>query len=195
MPKILNVNKKYRTYEWLFNEYIVNKKPSREIALIVGCDRKTIDQWLNKVNIPKRGFGGSRGIKSKEWLIEQYIKTVHRWMIKYNIHRRSLSKSQSGSKSHFWRGGGHESKSSKYVFVYDKSHPFARHNGYIYEHRIVVEKKIGKYLTKIEVIHHINFKRNDNRSENLYLFATHKEHMCYHSQYRNGKAKLLKSNI
>ena len=49
-------------------------------------------------------------------------------------------------------------------------HPFATKSGYIREHRLVMEKKIGRFLQPNEVVHHINGNRQDNRVENLQLF-------------------------
>src|ERR1035437_6948160 len=97
MPKILQVSSEYRTYKWLYQKYWIEKLPSQKIADIVGADRKTIDQWLAKNKIQKRGFNGSLGKPTNEWLIEEYIenkkslndiakivnqdrKTVHRWL-------------------------------------------------------------------------------------------------------------------
>ncbi|KZS63070.1 hypothetical protein A4G28_04350 [Mycobacterium ostraviense] len=60
------------------------------------------------------------------------------------------------------------------------SHPDADSRGYVYEHRIVMEQKIGRRLTKTEVVHHINHVRDDNRPENLMLFASHSEHLRHH---------------
>jgi flagellar basal body rod protein FlgC len=66
--------------------------------------------------------------------------------------------------------------------VQQPNHPNANEKGYVQEHRLVVEKFIGRYLTKEEVVHHINANKEDNTIKNLMLFSTHKKHMQFHTK-------------
>lgn len=85
-----------------------------------------------------------------------------------------------GPKSYGWRGGRYTTKRDKYVYIYCPDHPFAKRGGqggggYVLEHRLVMEKHIGRYLTKKEDIHHVNGKKDDNRIKNLML-VSHQKH-------------------
>ena len=63
-----------------------------------------------------------------------------------------------------------------YKLIRMTSHPF-NNGGYIREHRLVMEKYIGRYLKRGEVVHHKNHNRLDNRLENLELMTNSSLHM------------------
>lgn len=53
---------------------------------------------------------------------------------------------------------------------------------WIFEHRLIMENKLGRCLNEEESIHHLNRNRKDNRIENLMLFPSHKEHIKYEKE-------------
>ena len=56
-----------------------------------------------------------------------------------------------------------------YVMVFQKGHPRCNKN-YVFEHILVMEKYIGRYLTKNENVHHKNGVKNNNSVNNLELW-------------------------
>lgn len=54
-----------------------------------------------------------------------------------------------------------------YVLIWDPEHPNKTQKGWQFEHRLVVEQSLGRYLTSAEQVDHINQNKADNRIENL----------------------------
>lgn len=87
-----------------------------------------------------------------------------------------------------WRGGRFVHPGG-YVYAYAPDHPNRNAHGYVYEHRLVMEQKLGRLLTREERVHHINSVKDDNRPENLELIANQGEHSRLHEgQRRRAKA-------
>lgn len=75
-----------------------------------------------------------------------------------------------------WTGGRMLDKDG-YVLLWMPGHPEENNNGYVREHRIVMARTLGRPLRPGEVVDHRNDVRDDNRPENLRLFASNAEHL------------------
>lgn len=71
-----------------------------------------------------------------------------------------------------------------YSRVYCPDHPACDSGGHILLHRLIMEHHLKRYLTGVEVVHHINGDPRDNRVENLEVCASQSEHMKKHSKHR-----------
>lgn len=98
--------------------------------------------------------------------------------------KMSLSHAEvNGENNPNWKGG-RTKDSYGYILIYKPEHPNCTKAGYVLEHRLIMEQHLDRYLTKIEVVHHKNEIRYDNRIENLRLFKNKTEHTKYHKKLR-----------
>jgi hypothetical protein len=83
---------------------------------------------------------------------------------------------RSGALHPDWKGG--RKMVGRYLYVWTgKEHPMATKAGYVSEHRLAMSRKIGRYLSPEEVVHHIDGNPLNNAIENLELFASNAEHL------------------
>ena len=103
-----------------------------------------------------------------------------------------------GEKNVNWGGG--RTKAKGYILVYEPNHPYSGKRNRIFEHRLIMEKKIGRYLYSYEVVHHINGIKDDNRIENLKLLPSNEHNKKVQEIYQENiklkqKIKELESLI
>lgn len=126
--------------------------------------RDQILEWvkdgLTAAEIARRVGVGRRHLR--RFLDDRELQTV-RW-------------SAAGANNPAWRGGRQVDKHG-YVLLHRPDHPHANRHGYVREHRLVMEKQIGRYLLPTEVVDHIDGNTGNNTPENLRLFASNKEHL------------------
>ncbi len=101
----------------------------------------------------------------------------------------SWNKGIKGKESSTWRGGRNYTGSG-YIEIYKPNHPF-NVRGYVREHRLVMEKKLGRHLTKEEVVHHINRIKTDNRIENLKLFISCGKHTHFEWRKKASRCQFI----
>lgn len=91
--------------------------------------------------------------------------------------------SRLGKKSNCWKGG--VKRGNGYIFLYTPHHPYAK-KYYVLEHRLIMEKTLGRFLNPNELVHHINGIMDDNRIKNLVLI-TRPEHISLHHKGKHTR--------
>jgi hypothetical protein len=97
----------------------------------------------------------------------------------------SAREKMTGANNHAWKGGvtyfrKHGNYSPiKYVHCPTDFLAMARKDGYVMEHRLCVAQALGRPLERAETVHHVNHDPQDNRLENLMLFASNRDHKLY----------------
>lgn len=79
-----------------------------------------------------------------------------------------------------WSGG--KSYSGGYVKIRDPLNIMRDARGYVWEHRLVMARHIGRPLTRTEVVHHIDGNKQNNDISNLMLFASQALHIAHHTE-------------
>lgn len=77
-----------------------------------------------------------------------------------------------------WKGGKYRHLYG-YILAYAPGHPYQVRN-YVNEHRLVIEKRIKRFLSPQEIVHHIDGNKSNNRLSNLIAFTSRSAHLRFH---------------
>ena len=181
----------------------------QQIGERIGCSTGTVKHHLRRQGID------ARPLKKIDWPVEQMRhwyevdrltlqqiadrlgekqKVVNKVAKRHGFQMRRTGP-ESGEGHPEWKGGRIVNKDG-YIQVYMPEHP-GRKGKYVLEHRLVMEKHLGRYLLPNEVVHHKNGVKDDNRIENLEVFQSNAEHLAETLKGKcpnwtpEGRAKLL----
>ena len=146
------MNKKlYEDKDWLHQKYWKEEYSLDDIGKMCNVTAGTIRTHMIEL-----------GLKTRSKVEGQRTKRT----------RDKIGNANRAEKSARWRGG--RSATGGYIRVYSPNHPYKLRmgSGYVSEHRLVMEKHLGRYLHPWETVHHKNGITDDNRIENLKLLPS-----------------------
>jgi len=143
------------------------------------------EKHKKKISISlKRAIDEGRRVQHFSIAAKKKMSESHLGQIAWNKGKPGLK----GKKHGRWNGGVtyHE---MGYRYIWNPDHPYCNKKGYVREHRLVMEQKIGRYLLPTEIVHHINGDTADNRIENLAIYASEHDHWKLGHHGRRGVKK------
>lgn len=211
MGSKINIDK-----ETLIDLYVTQRKTIKEVCSLTGIKSPiTMGRIMKEYEIKARDVNYERSVlfifnmsdeQFKSVLHHEYIdlemsqnelgdkynvshNIIKRYLHKYDIplrdHKEANRLNNSGSGNPNWNEG-RSLHSSGYIEIYSPDHPNPHREKYVYEHRLIMEKEIGRYLNSEEHVHHINGVKHDNRIKNLQL-TNNKEHAKIEAQQKREK--------
>lgn len=164
------------------------------IALAHGTDTQAVWRYLKRCGLKAKRPTHHRKIPLQAEMIQQLLdrgltqaqvgmqlgvslRTIEKRVVSMGL-RTARTGPKLGHGHKFCWAGGRTVDKHGYVEVYVPLHPRARRNtGRVFEHRLVMELVLGRYLAPREVVHHVDAHPRHNWPENLRMYASNADHL------------------
>jgi hypothetical protein len=153
----------------------------------------TVRRWLDEAGLRRRAQGQKvkreLDLEQVRKMYEQNVMTIQEIAKALNASPNFVAKSVRASGAKMRKSGASKERKPKkqrcvdrfgYVFVLAPESHLADYRGYVREHRLVAETKIGRKLFDWEDVHHIDGDKANNLPENLEVL-TRSEHIRRHN--------------
>lgn len=166
-----------------------------QLAEKVGCNRTSVYDCIERYGIvlkqrkkPVKSENtltakileySKQGIFSSAQIAEQLncsAKHVQNVLKINNVDRLGRG-AQTGELNHFYIDGRSVDNDGYVSVRAPAGHPHARKDGHMFEHRLVMENKLGRYLAPEEVVDHIDGLHLHNDPSNLRVFESNSHHL------------------
>lgn len=186
------------TKDELIDLYVNKLKTTKEIAKIHNVHHQTVSCKLIEYGIDRRRAMHGAAVITEDDLREAYCnkkQTIERIAKAYGVSQTNIflklkkfniptNGMPCGVNSKLWKGG-RSLCSNGYIMINDNTKR-------VYEHRLVMEKHLGRKLLSTEHVHHINGIKTDNRVDNLEVMDgyIHFRDTIYHRFRKHADIKI-----
>lgn len=169
---------------------LTNGSEAKVILVCDTCKYETTTTWHNYIQYQrKRGWTGATSCQK----CAVKLTSANNKGKKRDISIARRNSIRRGKEHPSWKGGRYVA-SDGYIMIKDPSIPTNGWKAYRKEHILIMEKTIGRRLTKDEVIHHKNGDKQDNQLSNLWL-TNQKGHREAHISLQDLGYQLMKMGL
>lgn len=141
--------------------------------------RKKTDDEIATISAFFDGIKSSKEIAKELGFSDRYIRRI---AVRYNFPMLPRG-AQAGENNHQFVSGRRIDPDGYVIVTAPNNHPYARQRTnrigkLMFEHRLVVEKELGRYLLPEEVVDHKDGLTLHNDPSNLRLFSRNGDHLC-----------------
>lgn len=86
-----------------------------------------------------------------------------------------------------WKGGRHVASNGYVKVCLGEGHPDADQRGYVYEHRLIASRMLGRSLLPGEIVHHKDGDKANNDPSNLEVKPSRAHHQAEHRTRDSGR--------